>query len=85
MDATKHTAAPSIIAILIGATSMAADKPIQHLSHPAVRTAPPAPNRPMGKGPAFYVDPVKGADTNKGTKRAPWKAIGHALPQLRWR
>ena len=82
MHTIRHAVVPLTVAILIGVPSMAADKPTQYLSHPAVRTAPPAPNRPMGKGPAFYVDPVKGADTNKGTNRSPWKTIAHALPQL---
>ena len=61
---------------------MSADGARTYLSHPAVRVVPPPSKRAMAKGPAFYVDPAKGSDTNKGTKRSPWKTINHALPLL---
>lgn len=38
--------------------------------------------RPLEKGPAFYVDPLKGDDARDGAAAQPWKTINHALRQL---
>jgi len=51
-------------------------------SHPPLRPLPQAADRPMAKGPAFFVDPAKGSDENDGTKESPWKSIAHALEQI---
>lgn len=52
-------------------------------SHPPLRPLPPVSKRPLGAGPAYFVDAVKGDDKNSGAEAAPWKTIGHALPRLR--
>jgi hypothetical protein len=52
-------------------------------SHPPMRTLPTASNRPLEKAPAHYVDPIRGADQNPGSDKAPWKTITHAVKQLK--
>ena len=52
------------------------------LSYPPLRPLPPPSARPMGKGAAFFVDPVKGNDANDGGRDHPWKTINHSLTQL---
>ena len=52
-------------------------------SHPPIRVAPPPSQRPIAKGPSWFVDPVKGDDANAGTEQKAWKTIAHALPQLK--
>src|SRR6516162_4447977 len=61
----------------------AAQQPTSFRSHPPMRALPVPSDRPMDKGPAHFVDPVKGADRNEGTQQAPWKTIGHAVKQLK--
>lgn len=52
-------------------------------SHPPMRPLPAASNRPLEKGPTYFVDPVRGADQNSGTDKAPWKTIARAIKELR--
>lgn len=52
-------------------------------SHPPLRPLPESAERPMGTGPAFFVDSRKGSDENDGSKDSPWKSIGFALQQVR--
>ncbi len=52
-------------------------------SHPPLRTAPPPADRPMAKGPGYFVDSQRGDNRNAGTKEAPWKTISHALRHLK--
>ncbi|MDP6360838.1 MAG: hypothetical protein QF473_37345, partial [Planctomycetota bacterium] len=54
----------------------------KYVSHPPQRPLPEMPNRPLGKGPAWFVDAAKGNDSDKGIKDAPWKTINHALARL---
>ncbi len=61
------------------ATTFAAADEIR--SHPALRPVPEPSDRPRSKGPAFFVDPVKGDDANEATEEKPWKTIAHALQQ----
>ena len=37
----------------------------------------------MYKGPAYFVDAMKGDDKNDGKAATPWKSIGHAVKQLK--
>src|SRR5262245_62983409 len=53
------------------------------LSHRPLREAPPPSKRPMGSGPAYFVDARRGDDKSAGTRELPWRTIGHALTQLR--
>jgi hypothetical protein len=52
------------------------------VSHPPLRTPPPAEKRPPASGPGFYVDVQRGDDRNDGKETAPWRSIGHALGKL---
>jgi hypothetical protein len=36
----------------------------------------------LAKGPAFFVDPVRGKDTAPGSEKSPWRTVKHALKQL---
>jgi hypothetical protein len=36
----------------------------------------------MDKGPAHFVDAVRGDDSNDGSEKTPWKTINHAMPLL---
>jgi hypothetical protein len=53
------------------------------LSHPPLRTAPPALRRPAPTGPVFVVDAQRGDDGHAGSKSAPWKTLRHAIAQLK--
>lgn len=59
---------------------MAADK---FASHPPQRSLPKASQRPIGKGPAYFVDAEKGDDTGSGLKQQPWKTINYAAAKLK--
>jgi hypothetical protein len=50
-------------------------------SHPPMRPLPEASNRPLGKGPSFFVDPVNGDDLQEGSEQKPWKTLNRALKQ----
>lgn len=54
----------------------------QYQSHQAMRPLPEPVDRPLAKGPAFYVDPTNGDDGQDGAEGSPWKSIGHALSQI---
>lgn len=41
-----------------------------------------ASDRPLGQGPAKFVDANKGDDLAAGTEQAPWKTVQHAVKQL---
>lgn len=53
-----------------------------HGSHSPLRAAHAPSNRPLGKGPALFVDPVQGNDQQNGSQAKPWKTIAHALLQV---
>lgn len=61
----------------------AGDAEAKYRSHPPMRPLPTPSQRPLEKGPARFVDPVKGADHNDGSAPAPWRTVNHALRQLR--
>lgn len=52
-------------------------------SHPPTRPLPSAINRPMGRGPAYFVDSVRGNDANDGSRAKPWRSLNHAIPRLK--
>ncbi len=60
--------------------SSAAEAPI---SLPPTRPLPTPSKRPLGQGPAFFVDAARGQDTHDGTEKQPWRTVNHALRQLR--
>src|SRR5437867_2863494 len=59
------------------------DEKAKFASHAPMRSLPIAVKRPMGTGPAYFVDPVKGVDRQEGTQEKPWKTVNHALKRLK--
>jgi hypothetical protein len=59
-----------------------AAEPARPLSHAPLRPLPPLAERPMGKGPARFVDPARGKDDGDGSEKAPWRTVNHALKQV---
>ncbi len=55
----------------------------KYRSHPPMRALPTASNRPLDKGPHYFVDATKGSDQNDGSKAKPWKTITHGIKQLK--
>ena len=53
------------------------------LSHPPLRDLPKPVDRPLGTGPAHFVDATKGDDSAPGTEAAPWKTVTQALTQIK--
>lgn len=51
-------------------------------SHPPIRPLPKAGERPMGEGPARFVDAAKGDDGSDGSRQKPWRTINHAMLRL---
>jgi hypothetical protein len=69
----------AVVAIFVTSLVTADDK---YLSHPPLRKTPTAAKRPMGDGPAKFVDAVRGDDAHPGTEVAPWQTLNHAIEQL---
>lgn len=55
----------------------------QFQSHPPMRPLATPSDRPAAKGPALYVDAVRGKDEQEGSLEKPWRTINHALKQLK--
>ena len=51
-------------------------------SHPPMRPLPVASSRPMGDGPARFVDAARGDDQQDGSQVKPWRSLQHAVSQL---
>lgn len=51
-------------------------------SHPPMRALPKPSSRPLSDGPARFVDPMKGADSNAGTQAQPWRTAAHGVGRL---
>jgi hypothetical protein len=52
-------------------------------SHPPARPLADASDRPLERGPAYYVHPTDGKDTWEGTKERPWRTIAHGVTKLK--
>jgi hypothetical protein len=52
-------------------------------SHAPMRPLPAPSNRPLDKGPAYFVDPVKGQDRQEGSKEKPWRTVSQAVKRLK--
>ncbi len=81
-----HRTRPALLLGLLGALAVpgagAAAEP-RYRSHPPVRPLPTPARRPLGSGPALFVDPVRGNDRDAGSRQAPWKTLAHALTRLK--
>ena len=64
-----------LILVSTSVPTLAAD----YASHPPMRPLPDVSRTPLGDGPRFYVDPVRGDDARDGSREKPWRTIGHAL------
>lgn len=47
-----------------------------------MRPLPVVSNRSLGTGPAYFVDPVNGNNSNSGSQSSPWKTINYAKTSL---
>jgi len=59
----------------------AANRNVQ--SHLPQRPLPKAVDRPLTRGPAYYVHPSRGDDSNNGSMKKPWKSMQHAVRRLK--
>ena len=80
-DCTRRVLFP-ILAISLHGHSGASAEQEAFKSHPPLRPLPQASNRPLEKGPAYFVDPAKGNDAFAGTEETPWKTIAQGLSSL---
>lgn len=71
----------NFLLVLVCASAQAEDAP-KFASHPPLRPLPEPSDRPMAKGPAYFVDATKGDDASSGAKESPWQTVAHALTQL---
>ncbi len=67
--------------VLLTSSANAADS--KATSHPPQRPLPKAIDRAVTRGPAFYVDPVRGDDTNDGSIGKPWKTVQYSVRRLK--
>jgi hypothetical protein len=74
--------ASALAGLLAAGALPAADAP-RYASHPPMRPLPTPSARAMGGGPGFFVDPVKGDDTNDGSQAKPWKTLQRAVRPLK--
>ena len=75
-----HPSIQSLIVVMLFASCALAQDAIR--SHPRLRPAPQASNRPAAEGPARYVSPA-GNDSNDGSINSPWRTVQHAVNQVR--
>lgn len=77
---------PLFVGLTLCSLWMASITPVRgetkFLSHPPMRPLPVALNRPLEKGPTYFVDPVKGDDASVGSQEKPWKTASHAVTRL---
>ncbi len=79
MTTTRH---PILLPVAIAIVAAASSAFAQSTSHPPLHKLPDASQRPLPSDNVLYVDGTDGSDSNDGSKRSPWKTIGHALAQL---
>src|SRR5438046_10472779 len=77
---SRTAALVAVLALLLPAARAAEPKVA---SHPAMRPLPTPTDRPLTQGPAFFVDAVKGDDTNDGSKAKPWKTVQQSVRRLK--
>ncbi|MGH7127003.1 MAG: right-handed parallel beta-helix repeat-containing protein, partial [Planctomycetaceae bacterium] len=66
--------------VMTAATLSAGER--EWTSHPPMRPLPAASKRPLGDGPAVFVDAARGDDRHDGSKDRPWKTLAHAIGRL---
>ena len=71
---------PLLLFVLAG--NVLGTGPVDYLSHPPVRPLLAPFQRPIEKGPGYFVDPDAGDDNHPGTEARPWQSINYALSQL---
>ncbi len=62
---------------------LAGDSSAAERSHPPMRPLPVAAQREMSAGPAYFVDPERGGDSQDGSQPKPWKTLARAIKALR--
>lgn len=72
------------LAIFLGMICQTAHaSPESFATHPPTRPLPTASNRPMGTGPARFVDPSRGDDAAAGSIQAPWKTLAESIGRIK--
>ena len=81
----RHFSMASLLVATILATPAGSSEagPTKIASHAPMRPLPVATHRPMDKGAAYFVDPVKGSDKQNGAEAQPWKTLDHAARLLK--
>ena len=62
---------------------VAADDNARVKSHPPQRPLPQAVDRELARGPAYFVDPVRGDDSHDGSLKKPWKTLQYGVRRLK--
>lgn len=76
-----HLALATLWLFVAGAAPVAAQR--KFASHIPMRPLPTAFDRPLAKGPAYFVDAAGGDDKNDGSKATPWKTVQHGVQRLK--
>lgn len=86
----RHLQPPILVLLFASASSSlvafsteAAAAQAKFPSHPPQRPLPNAVDRALAQGPAYYVDPTHGDDTNDGSIKKPWKTMQHGVRRLK--
>jgi hypothetical protein len=69
-----------LLCLLLPVAAAAEPKPA---THPPQRPLPAPLQRPLTKGPAFFVDAAKGDDAHDGSEAKPWRTVGHGTRRLK--
>lgn len=70
-----------LVFLLLASRTFAEEAKIK--THPPQRPLPQAMDRPLAKGPAYFVDANQGDDANDGSQAKPWKTMQHGVRQLK--
>ena len=66
----------------VNADAVALESTQSHASPPPMRPLPKAATGSLPDTPVRFVDPLKGDDTQNGSREKPWKTLKHATRQL---
>ena len=69
-------------ALLVVAITMVVSQASAQKTHPPLHQIPAPSGRPLPADNVLYVDGTGGNDANDGSRKTPWKTVGHALTQL---
>jgi hypothetical protein len=73
----------TILLMIMLVVSVPGRADVKIVSHPPLHPLANPAGRPMEKGPGYFVDALRGNDSNPGTEQSPWKTVNHAMPLLK--